>query len=229
MTPHRLTSPLESYGENNRRIVLMSASSCSTRRGLPSPALGWAWRRTRRWQLATVTLTALSWFGMGIWYGWGYCPSTDWHWQVRARLGYDNPPSYIQLLLREVVGINLEGPMGQHVGARDAHNRRLTRHRPEHPRFSTPHGIRHERQGHPRRLPNKVVEMSPYAVLNMDPETKWRSRIGWGFVPIAGPSRRRRPDGGRRPRQTRTRAPRALRHYLLLAWVRSTARARASG
>jgi len=57
---------------------------------------------------ATVSLTALSWFGLGVRYGWGYCPCTDWHWQVRARLGYDNPPSYIQLLLREVVGIDLE-------------------------------------------------------------------------------------------------------------------------
>ena len=69
--------------------------------------VGWAWRRTRRWQLATVTLTALSWFGLGIWYGWGYCPCTDWHWQVRARLGYDDPPSYIQLLVRELTGIAL--------------------------------------------------------------------------------------------------------------------------
>ncbi|MDP3718874.1 MAG: DUF2784 family protein [Acidobacteriota bacterium] len=55
--------------------------------------LGWAWRRTRRWQLLTLTLTALSWFGLGIWYGWGYCPFTDWHWQVRSRLGYADPPS----------------------------------------------------------------------------------------------------------------------------------------
>jgi hypothetical protein len=70
--------------------------------------LGWAWRRTRRWQLATVTLTALSWCGLGIWYGWGYCPCTDWHWQVRARLGYDDPPSYIQLLIRELTGIELD-------------------------------------------------------------------------------------------------------------------------
>lgn len=67
--------------------------------------VGWAWRRTRRWHLATVTLTALSWFGLGIWYGWGYCPSTEWHWQIRARLGYDDPPSYIQLLIRELTGI----------------------------------------------------------------------------------------------------------------------------
>jgi hypothetical protein len=70
--------------------------------------LGWAWRATRRWQLATVTLTALSWFGLGIWYGWGYCPSTDWHWQVRRRLGHDDPPSYVQLLLRELLGLQLE-------------------------------------------------------------------------------------------------------------------------
>jgi hypothetical protein len=67
--------------------------------------VGWAWRRTRRWHLATVTLTALSWFGLGIWYGWGYCPCTEWHWQVRARLGYDDPASYIQLLVRELTGI----------------------------------------------------------------------------------------------------------------------------
>ena len=59
--------------------------------------LGWACRRTRRWQLATISLTALSWFGLGIWYGWGYCPFTDWHWQIRERLGYHDPPSYIQL------------------------------------------------------------------------------------------------------------------------------------
>ena len=73
--------------------------------------LGWIWRRTRPWQLATVSLTALSWFGLGLWFGWGYCPCTDWHWQVRARLGFIDPPSYIQLLIREVTGIEL-GPDG---------------------------------------------------------------------------------------------------------------------
>lgn len=69
--------------------------------------LGWIWRRTRRWQFATALLTAISWFGLGAWFGWGYCPCTDWHWQVRARLGYDNPPSYIQMLIREVAGIDI--------------------------------------------------------------------------------------------------------------------------
>ena len=71
--------------------------------------LGWMWRCTRPWQLGTVSLTALSWFGLGLWFGWGYCPCTDWHWHVRARLGFSDPPSYIQLLIREVTGIEL-GP-----------------------------------------------------------------------------------------------------------------------
>jgi hypothetical protein len=70
---------------------------------------GWIWRRTRRLHLATVSLTALSWFGLGVWFGWGYCPCTDWHWEIRARLGYQDPPSYIQLLIRELLGVDL-GP-----------------------------------------------------------------------------------------------------------------------
>ena len=69
--------------------------------------LGWMWRRTRPWQLAAVLLTVLSWVGLGVWYGWGYCPFTDWHWNVRARLGYHDPPSYVQLLIRELTGSDI--------------------------------------------------------------------------------------------------------------------------
>jgi len=71
-------------------------------------SLGWVWRRARRLHLAAVLLTAASWFGLGVWYGWGYCPCTDWHWQVRARLGYVDPPSYTQLLIRLATGIDLD-------------------------------------------------------------------------------------------------------------------------
>ena len=73
--------------------------------------LGWIWRRTRGWHLVVISLTGLSWFGLGAWHGWGYCPFTDWHWRVRARLGHHDPPSYIQLLIRELTGIDL-GPSG---------------------------------------------------------------------------------------------------------------------
>jgi hypothetical protein len=70
--------------------------------------LGWIARATRQWQIAAAMLTTLSWFGLGFWYGWGYCPCTDWHWEVRSRMGLVDPPSYVQLLIREVTGIMIE-------------------------------------------------------------------------------------------------------------------------
>jgi len=67
--------------------------------------LGWAWKKTRLVNLAIILLTAFSWFILGIWYGYGYCPSTDWHWQVRAKLGIrDMPTSYTKFLLDSLTG-----------------------------------------------------------------------------------------------------------------------------
>ncbi|WP_372637730.1 DUF2784 domain-containing protein [Fodinibius sp.] len=69
---------------------------------------GWIWKRTRRWNLLTLAATAFSWFILGIWYGFGYCPSTDWHWQVRRELGYsDMPNSYIKFLVELWTGIEV--------------------------------------------------------------------------------------------------------------------------
>ena len=64
-----------------------------------------------RWRLAnfiTLSLTAFSWFILGIWYGWGYCFCTDWHWQVRDMLGYQNTSSsYIHFLILRLTGLDL--------------------------------------------------------------------------------------------------------------------------
>lgn len=69
---------------------------------------GWIPRITRRWNLLTLGLTAFSWFVLGIWYGWGYCFCTDWHWSIRQRLGYsDLQHSYVSFLIDEIAGINL--------------------------------------------------------------------------------------------------------------------------
>jgi hypothetical protein len=66
---------------------------------------GWATKRTRRAGLVVILLTAFSWFILGIWYGYGYCPSTDWHWQVRAKLGIsDLPTSYTKFLIDSFTG-----------------------------------------------------------------------------------------------------------------------------
>ncbi len=66
---------------------------------------GWVLKKTRKWNLIFLTITAFSWFVLGIWYGWGYCFCTDWHYQVREHLGYhDQTSSYIHLLLLKATG-----------------------------------------------------------------------------------------------------------------------------
>lgn len=70
---------------------------------------GWALKKTRRWNLVTLLLTAASWFIVGIWYGWGYCFCTDWHWAVREKMGlYDQSNSYVHFLLLKLTGINFQ-------------------------------------------------------------------------------------------------------------------------
>ena len=54
---------------------------------------GWIPVRTRKAHLVTVVLTAASWFLLGIWFGMGYCPFTDWQWRVKEKLGERNLPS----------------------------------------------------------------------------------------------------------------------------------------
>ena len=69
--------------------------------------LGWIFPQTRKWNLITLMLTAFSWFILGIWYGWGYCFCTDWHWQVRRHMGIDDHEnSYIHFLVRKLSGID---------------------------------------------------------------------------------------------------------------------------
>ena len=69
---------------------------------------GWIPKRLRKWNLLTLSLTAFSWFGLGLFYGFGYCFLTDWHWSIREELGtpaYSN--SYIHFLIREITGIDM--------------------------------------------------------------------------------------------------------------------------
>lgn len=69
---------------------------------------GWLIPRWRFANLVTLSLTAFSWFVLGIFYGLGYCPFTDWHWEVRRLLGYsDESNSYIHFLILKILGINL--------------------------------------------------------------------------------------------------------------------------
>lgn len=69
---------------------------------------GWICKKARDLHLAAVVLTAFSWFGLGIFYGFGYCFCTEWHWNVRYRLGYvEMPRSYIKFLILSATGWDL--------------------------------------------------------------------------------------------------------------------------
>ena len=69
---------------------------------------GWIWTRARKVHLAALVLTAFSWFGLGVFYGFGYCFCTDWHWSVRHRLGCpEMPRSYVKFLILTVTGWDL--------------------------------------------------------------------------------------------------------------------------
>lgn len=67
--------------------------------------LGWIWKRTRKLHLIVVCATAACWFILGIWFGIGYCPITDWDWQIKEKLGEHNlPDSFIKYYADIIVG-----------------------------------------------------------------------------------------------------------------------------
>lgn len=70
---------------------------------------GWIWKKTRRLNLICILLTAASWLGLGIFYGLGYCPLTDWHFNILRRLGYsDLPNSYLSFLFTRLTGMQID-------------------------------------------------------------------------------------------------------------------------
>ena len=78
--------------------------------------VGWIFPKTRKVHLITMLLTAGSWFILGIWFGMGYCACTDWHWNVREQLGYnDRSDSYIHFLLLKVTGIDFDPQLVENV------------------------------------------------------------------------------------------------------------------
>jgi hypothetical protein len=72
--------------------------------------VGWAWRPARLPHLVLTGLIAFSWFVLGASHGIGYCLLTDWHQQVRLRMGCPQTgATYLQLLASELFGVTLGG------------------------------------------------------------------------------------------------------------------------
>lgn len=66
---------------------------------------GWIWPAARRLHFIFILITAASWFILGIWFGMGYCPITDWQWRVKEQLGENNlPASFITYFANKITG-----------------------------------------------------------------------------------------------------------------------------
>lgn len=66
---------------------------------------GWIWKPTRKLNLILILLTAASWSLLGIFFGFGFCPLTEWHFSILRKLGENNlPSSYIKYLADRITG-----------------------------------------------------------------------------------------------------------------------------
>ncbi len=66
---------------------------------------GWVWKKTRRLHFIFAMITPGSWFILGIWYGMGYCPVTDWQWNIKEKLGETNlPASFVEYYAERITG-----------------------------------------------------------------------------------------------------------------------------
>jgi hypothetical protein len=73
---------------------------------------GWIFPRTRKLHLWCVATTCFCWIIPGIWYGFGYCPITDWQWNVKQKLGERNlPASFITYILNNFLDLNIPEPL----------------------------------------------------------------------------------------------------------------------
>jgi len=63
----------------------------------------WIPKITRKAHFVFVVLTAASWFILGIWFGIGYCPFTDWQWRIKERLGEKHlPQNFIEYFAEKI-------------------------------------------------------------------------------------------------------------------------------
>ncbi len=69
--------------------------------------LGWIPKTTRTAHLIALGLTLAAWLLLGIWYGLGYCPLTDWHWDIKRALGERHlPNSFTKYIFDQITGFN---------------------------------------------------------------------------------------------------------------------------
>lgn len=70
--------------------------------------LGWIWKPTKKIHFWFAMITLFCWVVLGLWYGLGYCPITDWQWNIKVQLGEQNlPASFIKYFVDKLTGLNI--------------------------------------------------------------------------------------------------------------------------
>ena len=74
--------------------------------------LGWLWAKARKAHFIFIILTLFFWLILGIWFGIGYCPITDWQWQIKGHLGETNlPNSFIKYFADKLSGQSISADL----------------------------------------------------------------------------------------------------------------------
>ena len=70
---------------------------------------GWFWLKTRKLHFIVVCITLFCWLVLGIWFGVGYCPITDWQWQLKESLGEKSlPASFVKYFADKISGRDID-------------------------------------------------------------------------------------------------------------------------
>ena len=66
-------------------------------------------KSTRKAHIVAIGLILIAWLGIGWYKGViGYCPLTDWHWDIKRDLGERNiSSSFIEYTLVKITGLDL--------------------------------------------------------------------------------------------------------------------------
>ena len=68
----------------------------------------WIPQKTRRMHLWSAGITLGCWIGLAPWFGLGYCPVTDWQWDVKEQLGERNlPNSFVKYSADKLTGLDI--------------------------------------------------------------------------------------------------------------------------
>ncbi len=74
--------------------------------------LGWIFKSTRKIHFWFTMLTLSCWIILGIWFGFGYCPITDWQWHIKTQLGEQNlPDSFVKYFADQLMGTSINSDL----------------------------------------------------------------------------------------------------------------------